>query len=158
MSSAGLELVATSETKLSSDFPDAQFQIDGYQFPSLRKDHDKHEGGLMVLIKNNTIAKRLTELEPEHLECICVELNFPKRKWIIFVVYRPPKYGNLSEFFERFSRVVDLTITKYDNVVIFGDINVFTQDSNNPGLDKVQDLCDVFGLKNLIKSTTCKTK
>ena len=30
LSSAGLELVAVSETKLSSEFPDAQFQIDGY--------------------------------------------------------------------------------------------------------------------------------
>ena len=52
----------------------------------------------------------------------------------------------------------DTCITKYDNVVILGDINVDTQDSNSPGLNKVQDLCDVFGLKNLIKSTTCETK
>ena len=62
LSSAGLELVAISETKLSSQFPDAQFQIDGYQFPPLRKDRDKHRGGLMVLIKNDIIAKRLKEL------------------------------------------------------------------------------------------------
>ena len=74
------------------------------------------------------------------------------------MVYRPPEYGNLSEFFEKLSRVVDLAITKYNNVVVLGDINVDTQDSNSPGLNKVQDLCDVFGLKNLIKSTTCETK
>ena len=67
-----------------------------------------------------------------------------KQKWIIFVVYRPPKYGNLSEVFEKLSLVVDLAITKYDNVVILGDINVDTQDSNSPGLNKVQDLCDIF--------------
>ena len=140
--SSGLELVAISETKLSSEFPDARFQIDGYQFPPLRKDRDKHGGGLMVFIKNDTIAKCLTELEPEYLECICVELKISKKKWIIFVVYRPPKYWNLSEFFEKLSRVVDLAITKYDNVVILGDINVDTQDSDSPGLNKVQDLCD----------------
>ena len=72
--------------------------------------------------------------------------------------YIAPEYGNLSEFFEKLSRVVDLAITKYDNVVILGDINVDKQDSNSPGLNKVQDLCDVFGLRNLIKSTICETK
>ena len=118
---------------------------------------DKHGGGLMIFIKNDMIEKRLTELEPEYLECICVKLKISKKKWIIFVVYRPPEYGNLSEFFEKLSRVVDLAITKYDNVAILGDINVDTQDSNSPGFDKVQDLCDVFGLRNLIKSITCET-
>ena len=112
----------------------------------------------MVFIKNDIIAKRLTELEPEYLECICVEFNIFEKKWIIFVVYGPPEYGNLSEFFEKLSRVVDLAITKYDNVVILGDINVDAQDGNSPGFNKVQDLCDVFGLRNLIKSTTCETK
>ena len=51
-----------------------------------------------------------------------------------------------------------LAISKYYNIVILGDINVDMQDSNSPGLNKVQDLCDVFGLKNLIKSTNCETK
>ena len=67
LSSAGLELVAISETKLSSEFPDAQFQIDGYQFPPLRKDRDKHGGGLMVFVRNDIIAKCLTELEPKYI-------------------------------------------------------------------------------------------
>ena len=53
---------------------------------------------------------------------------------------------------------MDLAILKYDNVVILGDINADTQDSNSPGLNKVQDICDVFGPKNLIKSTNCETK
>ena len=37
----------------------------------------------MVFIKNDIIAKRLTELgpdEPEYLECICVELKISKKK------------------------------------------------------------------------------
>ena len=57
----------------------------------------------LVFIKNNTIAKYLTELEPEYLECVCVELKISKKKWIIFVVYCPLKYGNFSEFFEKLS-------------------------------------------------------
>ena len=80
----------------------------------------------MVFTRNNIIAKRLTELKPEYLKCICVELKISKKKLITFVAYYPPKYGNFSEFFEKLSRVMDLAITKYDNVVILGDINVDT--------------------------------
>ena len=99
LSSAGLELVAISETKLSSEFPDAQFHIDDYQFSPLREDHGKHGGGLLAFIKNDIIAKRLTELEPEYLECICVELKISKQKWIIFVVYLPPPPQKIWEPF-----------------------------------------------------------
>ena len=52
--------------------------------------------------------------------------------------------GTFRNFFGKLGRVVDLAITKYDNVVISRDINVDTQDSNSPGLNKIQDLCDVF--------------
>ena len=46
---AQLEIIALSETKMNSEFPDAQFKIDGYHFPPFRKDRDENGGGLMFL-------------------------------------------------------------------------------------------------------------
>ena len=40
----GIEIVAVSETKLSEEFPDSQFFIDGYTFPAYRRDRNKHGG------------------------------------------------------------------------------------------------------------------
>ena len=36
----GIEIVAVSETKLSEEFPDSQFFIDGYTFPAYQRDRN----------------------------------------------------------------------------------------------------------------------
>ena len=53
----GLEIVAISETKLYSEFPNSQFKIEGYSFPPHRKDRTKHGGGLLVFTKNDLINR-----------------------------------------------------------------------------------------------------
>ena len=66
----GTELLAVSETKLSENSPDAQFYVEGYNFPPYWRDRNTSGGGLMVFTKLTVISKR---------------------KWIIFSVYQPPK-------------------------------------------------------------------
>ena len=44
----GIEIVAVSETKLSEEFPDSQFFIDGYMFPAYRRGRNDHGGGSIV--------------------------------------------------------------------------------------------------------------
>ena len=102
----GLEIVAISETKLCSEFPDSQFKIEGYSFPPHRKDRTKHGGGLLVF------TNRQKDLESDLLEIICLELVISKRKWIIFSVYRPPKQ-NLSTFFSELYKCLDKATRKY---------------------------------------------
>ena len=46
----GIEIVAVSETKLSEEFPDSQFFINEYTFPTYRRDKNKHSGGLIVFM------------------------------------------------------------------------------------------------------------
>ena len=86
---AQLEIIALSETKLNSEFPDAQFKIDGYHFPLFRKDRDENRGGLMIFVRNDIITRRLQDFEPKGLDCICIELTLSKKKWAIFSIYRP---------------------------------------------------------------------
>ena len=38
LAQTGTELLAVSETKLGENFPDAQFNVEGYEFPPHRKD------------------------------------------------------------------------------------------------------------------------
>ena len=57
-----IDILCVNETKLDSSYPNPQFHIDGYQFPSFCKDRNKYGGGKMVYIKDGTIAKRLENL------------------------------------------------------------------------------------------------
>ena len=63
-----LNIFCIDETKIDSSFPDAQFHIDGYQFPPLLKDRNQNGGGKNVYIKEGIITKRLIDLEGKNSE------------------------------------------------------------------------------------------
>ena len=127
LNQTGIEIVAISETKLCSDFPDAQFQVDGYAYPPYRKDRTKHGGGIMVFVKNDLITKRKQEFESDSVETISLELTISRKKWIIFSFYRPPK-SHIANFFSELSKCVDKATRHYENVVLMGDINIDTSE------------------------------
>ena len=150
-----IEYIAISETKLDGSFPDSQFKIDGYHFPPYRRDRNCHGGGLMVYIKNDIIATRLIEFEPQEIECICTKIA--KKHWLVFSVYRPPKSGNLDDFLTVLHLAIDKASGKYKNVVIMGDMNINTFEHSS-SLDKLNELCDTLDLYNLVKVSTCEMK
>ena len=76
----------------------AQFHIEGYQFPPFRKDREKHGGGKMVFVRNGIIAKRLECLEGKGSETICVEFTISKKKWCTIFAYKPPQNDNKVMF------------------------------------------------------------
>ena len=151
-----IQLLAVSETKLSENFPDAQFYLEGYSFPPFRRDRNTNGGGLMVFTKKDLITGRIKELESTKIEMISLELTVSKRKWIIFSVYRPPK-TNFETFFSELNICLDKATRTYENIVLLGDINIDTEDEKAKGRTKLSEFCDIFDLENLIKGCTCDT-
>ena len=91
-----LDIIAVSETKLSDEFPNPQFNIEGYYNPAqLRKDRTIHGGGSVVYVKTGIPVKRVHTLEPANLEVICFEINIAKRKWLIYSFYRSETFTQL---------------------------------------------------------------
>ena len=122
LAQTGIELLAVSETKLSENFPDAQFYVEGNNLPPYHKDRNSNGGGLMVFTKKDLITRRIKELESTKIEIISLELTVSKRKWIIFSVYRPPK-TNFQTFFSELNICLDKATRTYENIVLLGDIN-----------------------------------
>ena len=156
LAQTGIELLAVSETKLSENFPDAQFYVEGYNFPPYRRDRNSNGGGLMVFAKKDLITRRIKELESTEIEIISLELTVSKLKWIIFSVYRPPK-TNFQTFFSELNICLDKATRTYENIVLLGDINIDTEDEKVKGRTKLSEFCDIFDLENLIKGSTCDT-
>ena len=128
LSKTGLEIVAVSETKLCSEFPNSQFKIQGYSFPPHKKYRAKHEGGLLVLTRNDLVISGQKYRESDQLEIICLEHIISKRKWIIFSLYRPPKQ-NLSAFLNC-TNALDKATRKYENIVLMGSISTENEKSS----------------------------
>ena len=88
-------------------------------------------------------------------EIICSQLTIRNKKWIIVSAYRPPFYSNLINFFKDLENILNQALSKCDNIVVMGDVNINVQNSNDSDLHHLLSLCDIFCLKNLIKEKTC---
>ena len=53
-----IDILCVDETKLHSPYSNAQFHIDGYQFPPFHKDRNKYGGRKMVYIRDGIKAFR----------------------------------------------------------------------------------------------------
>ena len=95
-----IDILCVDETKIDSSYPDAQFQINDYQFPPFRRDRNKYGRGKIVYIRQGVITRRLPKIETKVSETKCVELTISKKKWCILSTYRPTEYNNLKTFFE----------------------------------------------------------
>ena len=132
LAQTGIKLLAVSETKLGENLPDAQFYVEGYNFPPYRKDRNTNGGGLMVFTRKDLITRRIKELESTKMEIISLELTVSKHTWIIFLVYRPPK-TNVETFFSELNICLDKTTRTYENIALLGDINIDTEDEKRKG-------------------------
>ena len=151
-----LNYFVLSETKLDKSFPTSQFHLKRYKIRS-RKDRNKYGGGLLQYVKKSLLCHRLIEYELQSVECICSELIIARQKWICFSIYRPPEYSNLSTFFIEIANTLSKALLKYQNIILMGGIDIDSK-CKDIGTDKLEELCDAFNLKNLVKSETCFTK
>ena len=88
-------------------------------------------------------------------EIICSQLTIRNEKWIIVSAYRPPLYSNLINFFKDLENILNQALSKCDNIIVMGDLNINVQNSNDIDLHHLLSLCDIFCLKNIIKEKTC---
>ena len=59
---APIDILFIYKTKLDETFPDAEFMIENYQFPSFRRNKNKKGVGKIVFIRKELLAKKLEKL------------------------------------------------------------------------------------------------
>ena len=74
-----VDILVITESKLDRSFPDSQVFINRFSKP-VRKDRNKHGGGLLMYIKEDIPQKELFFNLPSDIEIIIVELNINKIK------------------------------------------------------------------------------
>ena len=95
------------------------------------------------------ICKRIVKSELKYIKCICSEITLPKKKWVIFSIYRPANVENLKGFFEEMTILLTKAMPNYKNILAMGDIKCKGVDSNNPS-----DFCNLFHVRNIVKFDT----
>ena len=119
-----LDYFVLSETTLPESFPNAQFTLDSYEIWA-RGDRNKFRGGLIEYARKDLFCKRVAKYEPKFNECICSEINFSKKKWVICSIYRLPNTENLTGFFQEMTTSLIKVTQNYDeNIIAMGDFNM----------------------------------
>ena len=91
------------------------------------------------------------------IESIWSELIIAKQKCICFSIYCRPKYSNFTTTFYEITNTFSKSLLRYESIILMGDCNINNK-CKDIGTDKLEELCDVFNLKNLVKFKTCFTK
>ena len=142
-----VDILVISETKLDDTFPNNQFTMDGYKH--YRFDKNSNSSGIIIFIREDIPCKILNNTEwPKEFDGIFFEINLRKTKWLFFAGYNPYKQF-ISKFLGSLSIYLDKLINKFDNILLIGDFNSETLESD------MHEFCNVYGFKNLIKEPTC---
>ena len=67
------DVIAMTETHLSSQIPDHDISIPNYQL--FRKDRNRHGGGVCIYVKDHIPATRLPHLAQDNIEILWLKLN-----------------------------------------------------------------------------------
>ena len=150
------DLLVLAETKIDKNFPIQQFLINEYNEPT-RKDRSEFGGGIIEYTRKGVIRKRIKNFEMKNFESICSEINIENVKWFLLSVYRSPNYKNIKTFFAELNTIVNQATSKYDNIIVMGDMNIDIDDPCTHGYQQLTDFMNAFDLTNLIKAKTCIT-
>ena len=144
-----VDFLAIAETKLDRSFPNAQFYVD--EFSLHRQDLTASSGGLLVYIRSDLPHRRLkyAEVNSDGFESLCVEISIGVTKTAITSIYKYPSVSNDS-FKKSMSKIANCLLKTYDDLILWGDANCCPLKS-----DTIKDLCDTYGLSNLINEPTC---
>ena len=142
-----IEILILTETKLDETFLTSQFLMDGFSKP-YRFDRNKYGGGVMIYIRY-TIPSKILEKHscPNNIECLFIELNFRKCKWLLCGMYHPPSQND-EYYFNYLGKVLD-TYSDYEKVLLVGHFNTEITEHY------IESFFYENELINLVKEKTC---
>ena len=83
------DIISLNETMLDISISNHEIKINGYDI--VRKDRNRHGGGVAIYIRNTINYSIRDDLTDENLETITLEITKPKSKpFLINSWYRPP--------------------------------------------------------------------
>ncbi|CAB3978613.1 RNA-directed DNA polymerase from transposon BS [Paramuricea clavata] len=92
-----------NETRLSGNIDDGFVNINGYDI--FRADRNREGGGVALYVKTAINAYSRTDLIPDGLEAICLEIRKNRSKpFFVITWYRPP--NSLVEIFDKFEILI----------------------------------------------------
>ena len=145
--SNNIHLLAVGETWLDESVLDSEIDIDGYSV--LRRDRNRHGGGVMFYVCDNVSYKHVS-ITTEEVENIWLSLVVNKKSYLIGNIYRPP--SSHSDYFDNMLDLIEQATNISENVIVVGDLNYDC--SAGLSINPLQYIESMFEMKQLVTSPT----
>ena len=144
------DVMAVTETWLTSDRSDHQISIDGYNVH--RKDRQDGRGGVCVYIKDKITCRQVSFYSTlEH--CALFVTPLQDKPMLVVAMYRSPKV-TLQYFLPRLQDLLHMVEEQHvHNVVVIGDFN---EDQLKDGMHPITGTFADYGYQQLIEESTTR--
>ena len=146
------DIIALSETWLTSTDNTFDYRINGYQGP-FRRDRTNGRvgyGGVLFWVKDFLGIKRRKDLEHQNLENIWAEIKNGHQNFLINIIYRPP--NSSLDFWNHFQDNIILVNSKSNSkFIILGDLN---SDLKSQQGKHLIEFCDANNLFHFVQTPT----
>ena len=143
-----LGVLIVTETKLDSSFPSGQFSIDGFAKP-FHRNRKKNGGGVMIFVRDDIPSKEIkVSFLPSDGECLFIELNIRKVKWLVVGCYHPPSQND-DYYFCNLNKVLDSLNSNYEKFSLIRDFN-----SEGHEIE-ISNFLNNHEAKNIVKEKIC---
>ena len=113
-------IMCLNETKLDLSISDSLVNVDNYQI--IRNDRDRHGGGVAVYVHQSISYKIRSDLMPDNLEVVTLQIANSKFKpFIVTSIYRPP--GKPVSYFNDMEALLASLDSDNKEAIIMGDTN-----------------------------------
>ena len=120
------DILALNETRLDQYYTDVCLQ--GYNI--VRHNRNRSGGGVCIYVRKSINFFERTDLVPENLEVVCIEVTKPNsRPFIVSSIYKPPSAP--VEIFDSIERMIGLIDNEDKETYILGDLNCNLLDQTN---------------------------
>ena len=144
MEDSKIDILAINESKLDDTINDDELYLPGFEI--VRKDrmlNGRNGGGVCLYLRSNLNYRVREDLIMEKLECLTVEITKPRsRPFLVSTWYRPP------------NSPPDI-LNDFENLILLGDFNInMLPGAADGNSSKLRSVCDIYGVKQLIKEPT----
>ena len=140
---------------IANSITDGEIHIPGYVI--IRKDRNRHGGGVALYIKNTLSFSVRQEFVPARLEIVCVEIILPySTSFLVCTWYRPPSAN--VDLFDDYTKFLEKCDLMNRQLFILGDMNCdYFKYPPEPRTEKLKFLSSMYQLQQLISEPTRAT-
>lgn len=152
-------VLGISETWLKASIPDSL--LNAQNFSLVRNDRKRGRGGGTCMYVNNNLEYEIVhnaisnkDIEIQSLYLRGRKSSHHQKRIVVLLTYRPPNGNGINACNTIKEYIGTIEEIEKKEIVLMGDLNWDISDKESVGAKFVNDICDEFGLKQMINEST----